>query len=287
MNAPVNLTPASIEPLARLARFSFDWASTLCCAEHGCADYHRAWSALRLLELDGAVPAGWRFFHDALGKLPEGNNPRVLVSGSADTGLTAIAAFALPGARIVVADRCATTLEQNRLFARHLGREFELHQGDLQALDCAPVDAVLAHSFLIFFTPAQQREVVNTWRRVLKPGGVLLMSNRLTTATTPTLPRHTEAELEARLVRLADRAASLGWAGADIEALRTTAQRFWSQPGSPRMAEAQLRALLDEGGFDLLQLDYDDSKAPSGPRSQTHAAQKGYRAEIIARRRPD
>ncbi|MBC7604047.1 MAG: hypothetical protein H7255_15480, partial [Ramlibacter sp.] len=142
----------AFEPLDRLARFSWDWAPSLCNPAHGCLDYHRSWSLVRLLELGGALPAGLEFFTRELAEIARGPSRRVLVSGGADTGLAAmtIAAFRAEGCDpdLVFVDRCATTARQNALLAAHLGLAMEVQVRDAAEVCCDPVDAVVAHSFL-------------------------------------------------------------------------------------------------------------------------------------------
>ncbi|HWS75504.1 MAG TPA: hypothetical protein VN324_10230 [Quisquiliibacterium sp.] len=94
-----SLPASSFEPLDRLARFSWDWAPALCQPGHGCQDYHRSWSLVRLLELGGAMPAGVAFFQRELGALAKAGRRRVLVSGGADTGLMAVVVSAYRAAR--------------------------------------------------------------------------------------------------------------------------------------------------------------------------------------------
>lgn len=284
-----SLTPSDLEPLRRLARFTFDWAPALCDPAHGCTDYHRAWSTLRLLDLEGAIPAGWPFLQRELRALAgRDGHLRVLVSGAADTGLPAVVASALPAddtATLVLTDRCETTLAQNRLFARHLGRSFETHRCDAREIACDPVDAVVAHSFLIFFPPAMQAEVLAAWARVLKPGGLLLMSNRLARAPGERRAERDPSGVPARLDTLRERAPSLGWVGEDLDALLEVARQFWTRPPMQVLTEDGLRGMLDAAGFDLLRIDYDEGDAPTGPLSQTHAGPRRGRAEIVARRR--
>lgn len=42
-----------LEPLEELAWFAFENADALCDPSIGCRDYHRFWSMVRLLDMDG------------------------------------------------------------------------------------------------------------------------------------------------------------------------------------------------------------------------------------------
>lgn len=275
---------SDFEPLAALARFAWENAPRLCDPAHACAGYHRLWSMIRLLELDGAPPAGAGFFRHELERLP--GAPRILISGAADSGLVALVAAGLgtrmDTATLVVADRCATPLEQNRRFAAARGLRVELRQGDVRALDCAPVDAVVAHTFLPFFAAAVQAEVVQTWARLLKPGGRLLMSNRLATERGLPPPRPDAAVTAARLERLRQGASAAGWEGSELAVLLELAEEFWNDASRHRLAEAELREILQAAGLELETLAYEDVVLPTGPLG--HLAAGRRRADIVARK---
>lgn len=277
--------PSALEPLEPLARFSRDWAPVLCDPAHGCCGYHRAWSSMRLFDQDGQSPAGWRFFVRELARLPRGPSTRVLISGGADTGLTAIVATALPrhDATIVFADRCDTTVQQNLLFARHLRRPIEAHLVDARALDCEPVDAVVAHSFLITFDPEDRRRIVANWARLLKPGGVVLMSNRVAPDDSPPPRRDPDAVVAERLPVLLERARSSGILGTGLEDLEATARAFWNLPSHAGITETHLREILTDAGLEIVSLAFDHAAA-AGPMTRRHDLISHPRAEIVARK---
>jgi hypothetical protein len=279
--------PATHEPLTELAHFAFAQAPRLCRPEHGCGIYHQAWSAMRLFDQDGASPPGSAFIGRELQRLRKG--ARVLISGSADTGLMAMVDAALPDdgrARLVLAERCETPLTQNRQFARLLGREVEFHLGDILALRCAPVDAILAHSFLVHFDAVAQRAVIAKWAELLLPGGVLLLSNRLAPAHRPPRERVPVEANAARLPGILDRARAAGWSATECETLATLARQFWNLPASHTITEHQLRSDLAQAGLEVLALDFDDDAAPTGPASRRNVASGYRRAEIVARKPP-
>lgn len=278
-------SPAGLEPLARLARFAFDWAPSLCNPEHGCEAYHRGWTLMRLLDQDGASPAGWPFLTRELRRLPRGVDTRILLSGSADTGLAAIVASALgpDEATLVLTDRCETPLQQGLLFARHLRRAIETHRCDIRALDCAPVDTVIAHSFLINFAPEEQFRVVGRWAHLLKPGGVVLMSNRLAPEDRPPRQRTEDARIEARVPVVRARALELGFAESELDGIEAVARAFWRLPSAAPITESQMRDNLRHAGLELESLTYDDA-APVGPMTRRHEVGGHRRAEIVARK---
>jgi SAM-dependent methyltransferase len=282
-SVPIPHTPD--EPLARLARFAFDWAPALCCPAHGCTTYHRVWSALRLVESGGALPAGRAFFHAKLRSLA--SDARVLISGGADTGLLALAASAFHGRTdpptFVFSDRCETTVMQNRLLAGSLGLRVELKLADIRELDCEPVDAVLAHSFLIYFDADGQDAVARNWSRLLKPGGRLLMSNRLV-ANQAEHPRERDpADIESKLQALDKRLSILDWPTDDRATLKSLAGQLWSVPKRGPLSERRLRDCLARAGLliESLAATEADAQGPVGYFSRNLS-----RWQIVARKPP-
>ncbi|MCH7817614.1 MAG: class I SAM-dependent methyltransferase, partial [Proteobacteria bacterium] len=165
--------PFNIEPLEKLARFSFDWAPMLCRSEHRCGDYHRVWSIVRLASPNGPDLAGWEFYHRALAMLPRAEAPpRILIAGGADTGLMSlvVAGFEALGIQpqLIFVDRCETTVLQNKRLSTTLGLDAEHHVADMLNFQCDPVDAIVAHSFLNFFSPAERQQLFLKWSTLLR-----------------------------------------------------------------------------------------------------------------------
>lgn len=248
---------------------------------------------MRLFDQGGGSPQGWGFLKRHLQDL-RGDRRRVLISGSADTGLMAIilSTFVDPASlRIVLADRCETTLQQNLLFARHLGHEVEVHPGDIRSLTCESVDAIVGHSFLNYFDDVQRPELMASWMRALRPGGVLLLSNRLSRSAAHAPPDPTDAATtqdaseaqSRRLAALRSSAASHGWSEHDCDRLVDAALAFWAIPSRKPVLEEAVRLALTRAGFDQIRIDFPpaDGACP-GPRPLGRS--RGPRAEILARR---
>jgi SAM-dependent methyltransferase len=292
MSSPA-LPACPFEPLDRLARFAWDWAPSLCDPSHGCQDYHRAWSLVRLLELGGAMPAGVPFFQRELGTLARAGRRRVLVSGGADTGLMAVVVSAFRAVdvvpEIVFADRCETTCMQNRLFARHLGLDAEIRRCDIVEIDCAPVDAVVAHSFLPFFEGAMRQRVIEAWARVARPGAVVLISNAIGTDESRWTQDRDPEKIEARRQTLEQQAVAAGWDVSTAAKAAETAARFWrsSRVRPPALTEANLRAGLERAGFEVRAFDARVRARAEGPSAMVFSsADTRPRAEVVAVRRP-
>ena len=289
---PSPLPASDIEPLDRLARFSWDWAPRLCQPDHGCEDYHRSWSLVRLLELGGAMPAGVPFFHRELGALARAGRRRVLVSGGADTGVTTVVVSACRAAGvdpdIVFADRCETTCLQNHLLSRELGLSFDIRQGDIRTIDCAPVDAIVAHSFLPFFEEPFRQQVIEAWARVIRPGGTLLISNAIADDESQWAPIRDPGKIEARRQTLEQAAMRAGYEAPTAALMSTTAARFWkaTRMRPPALTQASLCAGLDRAGFEVRAFDPRVRALSEGPSAMVFpGADKRRRAEVVAVRR--
>jgi SAM-dependent methyltransferase len=266
------------EPLGILARFAYDFAPHLCDPAHGCTDYHRGWSLLRHHEAQGALPLGLAFFRRELGALAERlgqDRLRILISGAADTGQAAMLVEALRPLGIapefVAVDLCATPLMQQRLFLAMAGIPAEFHQADAVTVEVAPVDAVVSHSF-IGFVPVPRREaLVANWARLMRPGGRLVLSERLAprSALMPAWPD--PGEREARRAALARRLADADLSEGDRQGMLRAADRLWDMTGQRvRMGLPEFRAALDAAGLRLLSLEEragGDSVSPIAARA--------------------
>lgn len=284
MNVPA-LAPTE-EPLAELAAFAFDWAHCLCDPQDGCRDYHRAWSIVRQIETGGALPAGRSFFGKALRDLAQGGRIRILLSGSADTGLAAMVVKELRPhgiePQIVLADRCLTTLEQNRLFARHAALDLQTVQMDAADLRIAPVDAIIVHSFLGFFAPSARQAVVDMWARNLAPQGRVLISNRLSTGQTTPRPAADPVDLARRKAEIAANAAAQGFPPSRAAAIAEAAERLWQiRIGNPQLGEAELLGLLTKAGLAVERMEKDPSGMTVSPIIMQTDARRRDRAEMV------
>jgi len=282
---------SQIEPLDRLARFSWDWAPLLCDPAHGCGDYHRCWSSVRLLQKNGVLPAGIEFFTRELAGLVEANRNRVLISGAADTGLLALICTifktlnATP--EIVLVDRCRTTVTQNSVLASYLGLEADIRQADITILDCKPVDAVIAHSFLGFFPESARQQVINTWGRVLSPGGKVLMSTSLAQNENVPYPPHDESRVEASTPSLIEKAKQAGMSREEAEQFGEIAMAMLikRQGFDPQLTEEYLALAFSQAGIDLTQVVLKEKKRLGPLAAFREQSELIKRAEVVGIRK--
>ena len=113
-----------------------------------------------------------------------GDACRVLVSGSADYSMPAHAlwSYRTQGAplELQVVDRCETPLALSRWYAARYGAAIDTHRADiLEHRAPASVDVVFTNSFFGSFDPGSRPRLIAAWRRLLRPGGTLLFTNRL------------------------------------------------------------------------------------------------------------
>jgi SAM-dependent methyltransferase len=275
------------EPLTKLARFSFDWAEVLCDPSHGCMPYHRTWSTIRLLESNGAEPAGGDFFGRELAATAQEGSCRILLSGAADTGLAAMVLHQLRPVgvepELVLIDRCETTLEQNRLFARTAGFSLETHRADIRDCACAPVQAVVVHSVLNFFHRSARQQVVDSWARNLQPGGRLLLSQRLLSEKDRTRAPRDSAEIEQRLSVVEEAAVAADFSASSMAELKTAVEALWNQPlHEDRTTYSDLADMLKHSNLTIVGSQQHHTRNSVSPLAAADSVQTIPRYEIVA-----
>ncbi|MCP5347470.1 MAG: hypothetical protein R3F41_18140 [Gammaproteobacteria bacterium] len=282
--------PALIEPLDLLARFSWSWAPLLCRSQHGCQEYHRCWSLVRLIKKEGALPAGLEFFKHHLTDLVDQGRTRVLISGAADTGLLALVCtiFSIVNAKpeILLMDRCRTTLIQNRILAEYLGLEIETIEGDIRKVDIEPVDAIIAHSFLTFFVKADRQDVINAWASILNPGGKILMSANIATSEAVKSPAISDSRIQKAKQELIIAAAALGMNDSESQALGKIAAHNWQKKWAydPYLTVENLNSAFSLAGISLDEVTLKENEH-LGPFAQfKNVSKKIQRGEIAGTR---
>ena len=290
MNQVSTMRGSIEEPLQGLARMAWDQAKSLCDPQHGCVNYHRTWSLVRLISLSGALPGASAFFIEEIARRITGGARRILISGSADTGLLAVVAQAIrragQAAQIVIVDRCKTPLQQCRDYADMLGLPVEFHECDVRALEIEPVDVVIAHSFLLFFPEPDRQQVIDSWARVTQQGATVLLFSPISPDEQTHPMRFDQKGIPGRAASLAAAAVGRGWHQEERAELESGVARFWSESPSlgkmPHTTADNLRRGLERAGFLVLQV------TPRVPESATNgpfgvnATLTDNRAELIA-----
>jgi len=264
------------EPLAISAPFARELA-TVCCvqaaADRACAPYHAFWQYLRLLGLGKTLSGQSAWYLEVLQRCarewvlrPAADPARLLISGSADYSLLAHVLHACrdanPRVQITVLDVCQTPLLLNQWYARRAGQSVNLVCSDiLQHSAIEAYDLIVTSSFLGYFHPEARRLLLRGYAAMLRPGGRLIIANRLRAGpeneavgfSAPQVERFAQcaAQLSAGLP------ASVSLAPDDARRMaRSYAEFFRSYPLN---SEASLRGLADASGLRWA----DGGRAPS------------------------
>jgi hypothetical protein len=260
-----------------------------------CDWYHGIWQTLRLLGIVTTLTHHAHLYVGALRPLIAGGKfKRVAIAGAADYGLLAVVldAFGREGVTPVVTlvDRCATALQLCRWYAERYGHAIETAQCELDVYrDEQTHDLVCAHSLLSCNPAERHAGIVDSWQRLLRPGGILMMVNTLRPDTPGTTVRFSPAEIAAYRKRVADAAASCANPGVLPPAaeLGRMAEAF-----AVRMAASvigsreQLTGLLEAGGFSLLETRFGDlAEDPAHRRTGPPSFAKKEEAWIVGQRR--
>lgn len=284
LNGPIE------EPLQRLARLVWDHAASLCKAEHGCANYHKAWSLVRLISLKGALPGASEFFIEEIARRIKDGAKRILISGSADTGLLCIVAHAIQraeqGAQIVIVDRCKTPLRQCREYADVLGLSVEFHECDVRRLEIDPVDIVIAHSFLLFFPEPDRQQVMESWAKNTRPGAAVLLFSPISPNEHTHPMRFDRESLPMRAASVASAAVGHGWDSEERSDVESAVLQFWNESVElakfPHTTAINLKRGLEVAGFQVLQVTPPVSTSATNGPLGVHADSTDNRAELIA-----
>ena len=163
------------EHLGDLAAQTYETSGRLC---GSCRDLHALWPYIRLSRSSTGLESEGSELELALRKLIAGGLRKILIAGSADTGLLALVARAGAdqGAEIVVLDICETPLEFCRRLASQWSMQIETRRQDLLELeDRREFDLVLVHGTLHFIPADSRIDFLTRIRRALRPEGRLVL----------------------------------------------------------------------------------------------------------------
>ncbi len=177
------------EPLELSAPLAWRLAPTLCRLDsatgENCSWLHRFWQCLRLMGLAATPERHFDFYRRGFdGVTGDNGSPRVLVSGAADYSMLAhlLAAFRARGVEpvVTIVEVCDTPLHLNQWYAERMSCRIEtVRCSVLEYSAPAAFDAVCTHSFLGQFSRDRRPALAAAWRRVLRPGGMVITANPL------------------------------------------------------------------------------------------------------------
>ena len=285
------------EPLHESAPLAWREAPARCYRDarsgESCQSYHQVWQYLRLLGFITTARTNRAFFlerFDALARA--GGHVRLLVSASADYAMLAYAAHAWREAGapldVTVADRCDTALWLNRWYAQRYGVPLRTVQSDLLRLDLdRPVDVVCTHNVLGRFDAVGRARLVARWHALLRPGGVVVTTQRIRPGNTAV--RNVFAEREARELSERVGAAARAWRepiGVEPDALVDAVYDYARLKGAMVIASTrEVTELFEGAGFELTVADEGGGVAERQLDRPSSPAGRGmFRMRIVARR---
>jgi len=172
-----------------------------------CDWYHGTWQILRLLNMV-AVPKWYPFYRDTLADvLTRVKRPDVLISAAADYGMlcTLHQAMEYAGveADITLIDICQSPLQSSEWYAARHGVSLKCKVDNLLSSRIPEhgYDVVVTDEFLTVLKDPDKPTIVNQWRGILKPGGVLVTTAMIGKPTTMGLRDSYAARARERLTQ--------------------------------------------------------------------------------------
>jgi SAM-dependent methyltransferase len=286
------------EPLGESAPLAWAEAPRRCPGDPGdgdtCIWYHRVWQYLRLLGVITTTSTNSDFLVGVFRKYAQtGGCPSVLVSATADYSVLAHLAHAyrLEDAvlRATVVDCCGTALFLNRWYAARHDVPLTTESANiLEYRSARPFDLVCTHNFLGRFDATSRRRLVSTWHTLLRPGGVVVTTQRVHPNLTTDRNSYTDAEARALSARVATAVRAYPHPlNIDPDELASATFEYAMRKNTyviPTMQE--LTDLFDTEGFDVELADAGggpverERDRPTNPRGDD-----SFRMRIIARRR--
>ena len=281
------------EPLEQSAPVAWALAPQSCAGDPGSRDtclwYHRIWQYLRLLDIITSIRTNTPFLLATLERLAP-THPRVLISGSADYAMLAHLRHAY-GSRpldVTMLDLCPTSVAMNRWYAERFGMTLAPICGNALAVQAdRPFDLISTHNFVGRFDTVRRQELVNRWHAVLRPGGVVVTTQRVRPGSRDKKASYSPDEARELADRVA-RAASaysgpLGATPAELH--RATYEYALRKGGYVIASPSELTTTFERAGFDVTLADEGGGLAErEADRPSTAAGLETYRMRIVATR---
>ena len=258
-----------------------------------CAWYHGFWPFLRIFGMAASPDRHQDFFLDTLSSLAAGGGDRVLVSGTADYSMLAHVMHAwravgrVPEATVV--DRCPTPGLLCTWYGQLTGIDVAALAADIIDVDFAPderFDVICTHSFLSQFAPDRRPALLASWRRLLRPGGTVVTTTRISPPGAGDRLTFSPAQVDA-FERQAGVEAKR-WCGVleeDPATLTLAARRYAERlVVHPTFSTAEVAALFQDNGFVLERLDEHHVGGSLERNSGPATNQPATHLRIVARR---
>ncbi|MDE2588696.1 MAG: hypothetical protein KGL95_03400, partial [Patescibacteria group bacterium] len=152
-----------------------------------CSWYHGIWQYLRIFDLVSTPTWHKDFYIPKLKTLPiESTNPRILISGTADYSILAHVLWAFDSIQksciVDVLDLCQTPLILCQWYAKSTKHTINTIESSIfQYTPKELYDVIVTDAFLTRFSVEQRSEIIKKWSELLKPGGYVLTTVRIST----------------------------------------------------------------------------------------------------------
>jgi SAM-dependent methyltransferase len=255
------------EPLELSAPIASRLARTLCRKDpesgEDCSWLHGFWQYLRLMGIAATPGRHAGFYAGAFDRVAVANAaPRVLVSGAADYSMLAHVLAAFRARRIepdvTVIDKCDTPIHLNRWYAERVSCAIATQRCAVAEFAASPgFDLICTHSFFGQFSREQRPDLIAAWRRLLRPGGVVVTANPLRSSGADEPNRFTPAQSDAFRAVVRSQAERLReLTGADPEEIVQQAEQYLkARYGFPVRSGEEIRDLFEGAGFEVDRLD--------------------------------
>jgi SAM-dependent methyltransferase len=254
--------------------------------------YHRVWQYLRLLGVITTIRTNTDFLIRSFRECARSGRSRVLVSATADYSMLAHLhhAYALEGEPLqpTVIDRCETSLLLNRWYAERSGMPLATDRADVLAYEAArSFDMICTHNFMARFDDDARRRLVSRWHALLRPGGLVITTQRIRPNSQGRLAFYTEDEARELAERVTGVARTHQSVSVDPEELGRVVYEYAKRKGGYVIRTGkELTDLFVEQGFDVRLADEGGGLAErERDRPSSTAGQDTYRLRIIATKR--
>jgi SAM-dependent methyltransferase len=190
---------------------------------------------------------------------------------------------------VTMLDLCPTSVAMNRWYAERFGMTLTPVPGNALAVQAErPFDLICTHNFVGRFDTERRQQLVDRWHAVLRPGGVVVTTQRVRPGNRAR--RSSYSDEEAR--ELADRVAQAasGYAGplgaTPAELHRATYEYALRKSSYVIASPAEITSPFERAGFEVTLADEGGGLAErEADRPSSTAGLDTYRMRIIATRR--
>jgi SAM-dependent methyltransferase len=282
------------EPLTESAPLAWSLAPQLCPGDPASSDtclwYHQVWQYLRLLGIITSIRTNTDFLLDTFRALSV-THPRVLIAASADYEMLAHLkhAFGDRPLEVTLVDRCQTSLRLNQWYADRTGIGLTVLCADaISVTTDRPFDLVCTHNFVGRFDADARVRLVTHWHRLLRPGGVVVTTQRIRPNSREARTAYTREEALEVADRTAAAARSFGARlGVEPDALHRAVVEYALRKTSHVLTSPRdLASTFERTGFEVAVADEGGgSLEREHDRPSSQAGRDTYRTRLVAIKR--